>query len=87
MTRKEVRLTQSATSGSRNRASKLLDGAAIVHLLPKTGVSTFDEYASSVFIPYIKKHLEISTRVDVVMSHRTLRNQPGRKVGEASGEN
>jgi len=34
---------------------KIMDGAAIVHLLPPTGISTFDDYASSVFIPYIRK--------------------------------
>ena len=45
---------------------KVLDGAAIVHLLPTNGVSTFNDYASNVFIPYIKKQLETSRRVDVV---------------------
>ena len=34
---------------------KLLDSAAIVHLLSTNGVSTFDNYAGDVFIPYIKK--------------------------------
>ena len=32
---------------------KLLDGAAVVHLLPTTGIVTFDEYADEVFIPHI----------------------------------
>ena len=45
---------------------KILDSAAIVHLLSTNGVSTFDNYASDVFIPYIKKQLEASKRVDVV---------------------
>ena len=45
---------------------KILDGAAIVHLLPTAGVSTFDDYASHVFIPYVKKQLDTSTRIDVV---------------------
>ena len=45
---------------------KVLDGAAIVHLLSTNGVSTFDDYASDVFIPYIKKQIETSKRVDVV---------------------
>ena len=35
--------------------AKVLDGAAIVHLLSTNGVNTFDDYASDVFIPYIKK--------------------------------
>jgi len=46
--------------------AKVLDGAAIVHLLPTTGINTFNDYASSVFIPYIKKQLESSVRIDVV---------------------
>ena len=41
-------------------------GAAIVHLLSTNGVSIFDDYANDVFIPYIKKQLEASKRVDVV---------------------
>ena len=45
---------------------KVLDGAAIVHLLSTNGVSTFDDYASDVFIPYIKNQIETSKRVDVV---------------------
>ena len=45
---------------------KVLDGAAIVHLLPTTNITTFDEYASDVFISYIKKQLDTSTHVDVV---------------------
>lgn len=45
---------------------KILDGAAIVHLLPTTNVDTFDEYSNTVFIPHIKKHLHTSKRVDVV---------------------
>ena len=44
----------------------LLDGAAIVHLLHTTNITTFDEYASDVFISYIKKQLDKSTHVDVV---------------------
>ena len=39
---------------------KVLDSAAIVHLLCTNGVGTFDDYASDVFIPYIKKQLETS---------------------------
>ena len=38
----------------------------MVLLLSTNGVSTFDDYASDVFIPYIKKQLETSIRVDVV---------------------
>ena len=45
---------------------KVLDGAAVVHFLPTNGITTFDDYANSVFIPCIMKNLECSTRVDVV---------------------
>ena len=45
---------------------KVLDGAAIVHLLPTTNITTFDEYASDVVISYIKKQFDKSTHVDVV---------------------
>ena len=39
---------------------KLLDGAAVVHLLPTTNIVTFDEYADQVFVPHILKQLENS---------------------------
>ena len=45
---------------------KILDGAAVVHFLSTTGITTFNDYASSVFIPHIMKNLESSKRVDVV---------------------
>ena len=44
----------------------LLDGAVIVHYLSTKTVSTFNEYADKVFIPYIIKQLRDSTRVDIV---------------------
>ena len=37
-----------------------------MHLLPTETVSTFAEYMDKVFIPYAKKQLERTTRVDVV---------------------
>ena len=33
--------------------ARLLDGAAVVHLLPTVNVSTFDEYADKIFLPHI----------------------------------
>ena len=42
------------------------DGAALVHLLSTKQVTTFEEYASSVFLPHITRQLETCTRVDVV---------------------
>ena len=44
----------------------VLDGAVIVHLLPTAEVSTFSEYADKVFIPYLIKQLDHSTRIDIV---------------------
>ena len=44
---------------------KVLDGAVVVHCLP-TSVSTFDEYADKIFIPYLEKQLQSATRLDVV---------------------
>ena len=40
---------------------KLLDGAAVVHLLPTTNVVTFNEYADQIFLPHIAKQLESCT--------------------------
>ena len=45
---------------------KVIDGAAVVHMLSTTNIITFDNYASDVFIPHIMKHLDTSKRVDVV---------------------
>ena len=44
----------------------ILDGAVIVHCLPTTGASTFDEYADQVFIPHLQNQIQHSERVDVV---------------------
>ena len=44
----------------------VLDGAVIVHLLPTETVSPFAEYMDKVSIPYVKKQLERTTRVDVM---------------------
>ena len=44
---------------------KVMDGAVVVHCLP-TSVSTFDEYADKIFIPYLEKQLQSATRLDVV---------------------
>ena len=45
---------------------KVLDGVAVAHPLPVTSISTFDDYASGVFLPHIMKQLVTSRRVDVV---------------------
>ena len=45
---------------------KVLDGATVMHFLSTTGITTFNDYASSVFIPHILSNLESSKQVDVV---------------------
>ena len=37
---------------------KIFDGAAVVHALPVTTVSTFEKYADNIFIASIVKHLQ-----------------------------
>ncbi len=43
-----------------------MDGAAIVHILPTTSITSFDEYADLVFLPYLSKQLEKCARLDVI---------------------
>ena len=44
----------------------IIEGAALVNML-KSGTSrTFDEYAATVFLPYICRQLESVKRIDVV---------------------
>ena len=44
----------------------ILDGAVIVQML-KPGLSvTFEDFSNDVFLPYVLKHLETATRVDLV---------------------
>ena len=45
---------------------KVLDGAAIVHLLSTTNITTFEEYANVVFITHIKQNLYTCKGVDGV---------------------
>ncbi|CAC5423562.1 unnamed protein product [Mytilus coruscus] len=44
----------------------VIDGAAIMNMLKPSTSRTFDDYADLVFCPYIRKHLETVTRVNVV---------------------
>jgi hypothetical protein len=44
----------------------ILDGTAVLHFLLTAGISTFEESANNVFLPYIRHHLECADRVDVV---------------------
>ena len=44
----------------------IIDGAAIINMLPPGTTRTFNEYASQVFLPYITSHLQHTNRVDIV---------------------
>ena len=44
----------------------ICDGAAVVHLLHPRTAQTFNEYASTIFLPYIEKQLQNTQRVDIV---------------------
>ena len=46
--------------------ANVIDGAALVHILPTTSVATFDEYADLMFIPYLVRLLEKCSRLDIV---------------------
>ena len=45
---------------------RVLDGAAIVHCLPTAGVSSFADYAQTVFIPYLEQQFQSTNRIDIV---------------------
>lgn len=46
--------------------TKILDGTAVLHFLPTAGISTFEDYANDVFLPYIRHQLEGANREDMV---------------------
>lgn len=50
---------------------KVLDGAAVVHFLSTSGITTFEEYADVVFLPYLRIQLESAQRLDVVWDEYT----------------
>ena len=45
---------------------KILDGPAVVHFLNTAGATTFENYADSVFIPYLGDQLQTCSRLDIV---------------------
>ena len=62
----------------------IIDGAVIVQMLQPKTVRTFDEYFSTVFAPYILKHLETAKRVDLVWDvyqHDSLKRSLREKRG------
>ena len=47
---------------------RVLDGTAVVQLLPVTGVRTFEGYAAEIFNPHVIKQQETAKRVDELWS-------------------
>lgn len=46
--------------------AKVIDGPAIVHILPFKQVSTFDEYSERVFNAWVRKELLNCDRIDII---------------------
>ena len=44
---------------------QIIDGAVLIHALPRTTVSTFQEYATKIFIPYLCQQLRTSRRLGI----------------------
>uniref|UniRef100_UPI00358F36DD uncharacterized protein n=1 Tax=Myxine glutinosa TaxID=7769 RepID=UPI00358F36DD len=45
---------------------KIIDGAVMIHSLPRKSASTFQDYAQYIFNPYLCQQLRTSNRLDVV---------------------
>ena len=59
-------LKASPEDNVRNFDCKIFDGAMLAHVLPREGISTFQQYAGKVFIPFLKHELQPVNRVDIV---------------------
>ena len=69
--------------------AKLLDGTAVVHLLPTTNLVTFNEYTDQVFLIHISKQLESCTRVAIVwdrLLHNNIKESTREKKEKESVE-
>eukprot|EP00745_Piridium_sociabile_P022185 TRINITY_DN34414_c0_g1_i9.p1 TRINITY_DN34414_c0_g1~~TRINITY_DN34414_c0_g1_i9.p1 ORF type:complete len:253 (-),score=52.80 TRINITY_DN34414_c0_g1_i9:375-1133(-) len=44
----------------------VLDGMAVLHFLDPRGSTTFEDFANSVFLPYVSQQLEHTRRLDIV---------------------
>jgi len=56
--------------------AKILDGAAIIHMLKSRCSRTFQDYAQQILIPYLLSELGFADRVDIVWSDRCLQDSP-----------
>ena len=65
----------------------ILDGSAIINMLKPIGVKTLQDYATNVFLPFIKAQLRNVTRIDIIWDvyledslKSTARNIRGRGI-------
>ena len=70
---------------------KVLDGAAVVNLLPVSGRETFDHYAADVLLPHVQHQLQTADRDDIVLGqvsqkqHQRFCQRKERKGHEKKG--
>ena len=47
--------------------SKISDGGSLIHILPTTNASKFQDFAENIFIPHLEYELQkVTTRIDIV---------------------
>lgn len=49
-----------------NREGRIFDGGALIHMLTPKCVHTFAEFATMVFLPFLRRELEKTGRIDVL---------------------
>lgn len=65
----------------------LLDGAAIINMLPPGAATTFIEYSETVFLPYVQSQLRKANRVDIVWDEyipNSLKSMARQKRGKGT---
>ena len=68
--------------------TKILDDAAVIHFLSTAGVSTFEDYAVKVFLPFINQQLENADRIDIVWDtylSSSIKGLEARERGQEKG--
>lgn len=63
--------------------AKVIDGPAIVHILPFKQVSTFDEYSERVFNAWVRKELLNCDRIDIIWEAGSLKESTREKRGNS----
>ena len=46
--------------------TNIFDGAAVIQFLSTAGMSTFEDFARKVFLPYVNQQLKDSNRLNIV---------------------